>query len=65
VLSAELPGLTRDDIDIHAEDSRITIRRCPDSTPGRDIPCEQYHRSSAATAAFAGLRAAERIDVGA
>jgi len=26
VLTAELPGLTRDDIDIHAEDSRITIR---------------------------------------
>jgi len=38
VLSAELPGLTRDDIDIHAEDSRITIRGARVSTPGRDSP---------------------------
>src|SRR5215470_14587343 len=39
VLTAELSGLTRDDIDIHAEDSRITIRGARVSTPGRDIPC--------------------------
>ena len=41
---AELPGLRRDQIEIHAEDSRITIRGARISTPGRDIPCEQYHR---------------------
>jgi HSP20 family protein len=44
VLSAELPGLTRDQIDIHAEDSRIVIRGARAAGPGREIPCEQYHR---------------------
>jgi len=44
VLTAELPGLTRDQIDIQAEESRITIRGARVSTPDRDIPCEQYHR---------------------
>lgn len=44
VLTAELPGLSRDDIDIHAEDNRIVIRGARSTGPGRDIPCEQYHR---------------------
>jgi HSP20 family protein len=44
VLTAELPGLTRDQIEIHAEDSRIVIRGARAAGPGRDIPCEQYHR---------------------
>ena len=44
VLSAELPGLTRDQIDIHAEGSRIVIRGARSAAPDRDIPCEQYHR---------------------
>jgi len=44
VLAAELPGLTRDQIDIHAEDSRIVIRGARGASPDRDIPCEQYHR---------------------
>jgi HSP20 family protein len=44
VLTAELPGLRRDQIDIHAEDSRIIIRGARSASPGRDIPCEQYHR---------------------
>jgi len=44
VLTAELPGLSRDQIDIHAEDSRIVIRGARGSEPARDIPCEQYHR---------------------
>src|SRR5436309_12198445 len=35
VLTAELPGLTRDQIDIQVEDSRVTIRGARDSTPGR------------------------------
>ena len=42
VLSAELPGLTRDQIDIHAEDNRITIRGERGATC--QIPCEHYHR---------------------
>lgn len=44
VLIAEVPGLTRDRIEIQAEDNRIIIRGersvCSDS----DVPCEQYHR---------------------
>ena len=45
VLTAELPGLSRDQVDIHAEDSRIVLRGARGTTnEGRDIPCEQYHR---------------------
>jgi HSP20 family protein len=44
VLTAELPGLTREQIDIHAEERRIVIRGARSADPGRDIPCEQYHR---------------------
>src|SRR5439155_13119402 len=44
VLAAELPGLTREQLEIHAEDSRIVIRGARTSVPGRDIPCEQFHR---------------------
>jgi HSP20 family protein len=40
VLTAELPGLTREDIDIHAEESRIVIR----GERAGHVPCEQYHR---------------------
>ena len=44
VLTAELPGLTRDQIDIHAEAQRIVIRGARGADPARDIPCEQFHR---------------------
>ena len=44
VLTAELPGLERDQIEIHAEETRITIRGARIATPGREIPCEQFHR---------------------
>ncbi|HWW83683.1 MAG TPA: Hsp20/alpha crystallin family protein [Vicinamibacterales bacterium] len=44
VLTAELPGLSRDQIEIHAEDSRITIRGARPTHQGREISCEQYHR---------------------
>src|SRR5436189_5799174 len=44
VLTAELPGLSREQIDIHAEDNRIVIRRARGAEPAREIPCEQYHR---------------------
>jgi HSP20 family protein len=40
VLTAELPGLNRDDIEIHAEESRIVIR----GERAGHVPCEQYHR---------------------
>src|SRR6266536_4618480 len=44
VLTAELPGLSRDQIEIHAEDFRIVIRGARAAAPGGDIPCEQFHR---------------------
>jgi HSP20 family protein len=44
VLTAELPGLTRDQIDIHAEDSRIVIRGARGAGLDREISCEQFHR---------------------
>jgi HSP20 family protein len=40
VLTAELPGLNRSDIEIHAEEGRIVIR----GERGGHVPCEQYHR---------------------
>ena len=40
VLIAELPGLSRDEIEIHAEDNRIILRGARASA----VPCEQYHR---------------------
>src|SRR5713226_8186359 len=40
VLAAEVPGLSRDQIEIQAEDSRIVIR----GERASHVPCEQYHR---------------------
>jgi len=40
VLIAELPGLSRDQIEIHAEDNRIVIR----GQRGGQVPCDNYHR---------------------
>jgi HSP20 family protein len=45
VLTAELPGLAREQIEIHAEEHRVVIRGVRTShPPGKDMPCEQYHR---------------------
>ncbi len=44
VLTAELPGLRREQIDIHAEERRIIIRGARGAEPARDIACEQFHR---------------------
>jgi HSP20 family protein len=41
VLTAELPGLAREDIEIHAEESRVVIRG---ERAGGPVPCEQFHR---------------------
>ena len=64
VLTAELPGLTRDQIEIHAEDSRIVIRGARSAAPGRDVPCEQYHRVERGHGQFSrGFSLPEPIDV--
>ena len=45
VLTAELPGLSRDQIEIQAEEHRIVIRgERAGSASGKERPCEQYHR---------------------
>jgi HSP20 family protein len=44
VLTAELPGLSRDQIEIHAEEYRVIIRGARAAAPGGEIPCEQFHR---------------------
>ncbi len=41
VLTAELPGLSQDDIQIHARDTRLTIAG---TRHERAAACEQYHR---------------------
>ncbi len=41
ILTIEVPGLSRDHIEIHAEESRIVIRG---ERVGGQSSCEQYHR---------------------
>src|SRR4051794_14136501 len=41
VLTAEIPGLPREQVEIQAEERRVLIRG--DRTGGQ-VPCEQYHR---------------------
>jgi HSP20 family protein len=41
VLMAEVPGLSRQHIEIHAEESRVVIRGERVHGP---VPCEQFHR---------------------
>ncbi len=41
VITAELPGLSRSDIQIQVGDGRVQISG---QRPERDVPCEQYHR---------------------
>jgi HSP20 family protein len=41
ILTAEVPGLLREQVDIHAEESRIVIRG---ERASGQVPCEQYHR---------------------
>jgi HSP20 family protein len=44
VLTAELPGFSREQIELHAEDHRIVIRGERSAPHGRPIASEQYHR---------------------
>lgn len=41
VLTAEVPGLSRRDIDVQAEESRVVLRG---ERPVGLVPCEQFHR---------------------
>jgi HSP20 family protein len=44
VLTAELPGLSRHDIEIQADEFRILIRGARAAAPQAEVPCEQFHR---------------------
>lgn len=62
VLMAEVPGLSRDQIDIHAEDMRIVIR----GERASHARCEQYHRVERGHGRFSRTFALpEAIDVNA
>ena len=64
VLTAELPGLSRDQIEIHAEETRIVIRGSRSADPGRAVACEQYHRVERGHGPFSrGFALPEPIDV--
>jgi HSP20 family protein len=41
VITAEVPGLGRDDVQIQVQDGRVQISG---QRRERDVPCEQYHR---------------------
>jgi HSP20 family protein len=43
ILTADLPGLSRDQIEINVDDNRVVIRGERVGGPG-DMPCEQFHR---------------------
>ena len=44
VLTAELPGLSRSQIEIHVEQYRIVISGARAAAAGRAVPCERFHR---------------------
>ena len=49
VVIAEVPGLTREDIQIHVQDGRLTLSG---ARRERAMPCEQYHRIERGHGAF-------------
>ena len=65
VLTAELPGLTRDQIEIHAEETRVVIRGARSGAKAaREIACEQYHRVERGHGRFSrGFSLPEPIEV--
>ena len=62
VIAAELPGLTREEIELAMEDSRLTIRgRRTEATPAGDV---HYHQVERGHGAFArSFDFADRVDV--
>src|SRR5262245_55353179 len=64
VLTAELPGLAREQMEIQADENHITIRGARAASPCRDIACEQYHRVERGHGRFARtFTLPESIDV--
>ncbi len=65
VLAAELPGLSRDQIEIQADEFRILIRGARAGTSSdQDTACEQYHRVERGHGRFArAFTLPEAIDI--
>jgi HSP20 family protein len=64
VLTAELPGLTRDSIDIQAEEYRITLRGSRSAASSTNVACEQFHRVERGHGRFArAFSLPEAVDV--
>ncbi|MGH9347103.1 MAG: Hsp20/alpha crystallin family protein [Vicinamibacterales bacterium] len=49
VVTAEVPGLRREDVQIHMQDGRLTLSG---TRPERPVACEQYHRIERGHGAF-------------
>lgn len=49
VVTAEVPGLRREDVQIHMQDGRLTFSG---TRPERPVACEQYHRIERGHGAF-------------
>jgi len=61
VLTAEVPGLARHEIDIQAEESRVVIRG---ERRSGQVSCEQYHRVERGHGRFSrGFMLPEPIDI--
>jgi HSP20 family protein len=50
VLTAEIAGLSRDDVDIQVRDGQLVLRG---QRPTSSVPCERYHRVERGHGAFA------------
>ena len=63
ILTADLPGLSRDQIDVEVDENRVVIRGERVGGPG-DVPCEQFHRVERGHGRFARAFALpEAVDV--
>jgi len=65
VLIVELPGLSRDQVEIHAEGNRVIIRGAREGGAcDKDVSCEQFHRIERGHGRFSrAFQLPEAIDV--
>jgi len=64
ILTADLPGLSRDQIDVSVDENRVIIRGERAGGP-IDLPCEQFHRVERGHGRFSrSLPLPDAVDVG-
>jgi HSP20 family protein len=64
ILTADLPGLSRDQIDVSVDDNRVIIRGERIGGPV-DMPCEQFHRVERGHGRFSrSFALPDAVDVG-